>query len=178
MKRPGAGVAPFEAQSPRDRAPQGDGSRGVHRPAGIPFGWRELALALLVVLLAYQVVIPFLMIIWTSFKTARPGETEFLSLTFTLANYIRAFGSASFWRTTWNTLGFGLASSLLAFVMGAFVAWVVERTNTPLARFVGFILVGRVVIPGVLIVISWILMASPNIGLINQLSRDLLGVRN
>jgi len=84
------------------------------------------------VFLAYQVVVPFLMIVWTSFKTARPGEPEFLEFTFTLANYIRAFDSPSFWRTTTNTLTFALASTLLAFVIGAFIAWVVERTNTPL----------------------------------------------
>src|SRR5262245_49093049 len=95
-------------------------------------GWREIALVLLIVFLTYQVVIPFLMIIWTSFKTARPGESEFLSFSFTAANYVRAFGSASFWRTTWNTLSFALASTMLAFLMGAFIAWVVERTNTPL----------------------------------------------
>ena len=102
---------------------------------GFHFGWREITLALLIALLAYQVVIPFVMIIWTSLKTARPGEPEFLSLTFTFANYARALGSASFWRTTWNTLSFALASTAFAFVIGAFVAWVVERTNTPLAKF-------------------------------------------
>ena len=62
--------------------------------------------------------------------------------------------------------------------MGAFLAWVVERTNTPLARFIGFVLIGRIIIPGMLIVISWILIASPNIGLFNQLMRPLTGVRN
>ena len=144
----------------------------------LSFGWREFTLALLIALLAYQVVIPFVMIIWTSLKTARPGEPEFLSLTFTFANYVRALGSASFWRTTWNTLSFALASTAFAFVIGAFVAWVVERTNTPFAKFIGFLLIGRVVIPGVLIVISWILIASPNIGLVNQMARSLTGVRN
>src|SRR5256714_9451366 len=151
------------------------GSYNERRPH---FGWREISLALLIVFLVYQVVIPFVMIIWTSLKTARPGEPEFLSLTFTLANYARALGSASFWRTTWNTLSFALASTAFAFVIGAFVAWVVERTNTPLAKFIGFLLIGRVVIPGVLIVISWILIASPNIGLVNQMARSLTGVRN
>src|SRR5262245_45438700 len=81
-------------------------SRG--RPAVIvcsrKFGWREAVLALLVALLIYQVVVPFVMIVWTSLKTARPGETEFLSLAFTLSNYLRAFGSASFWNTSGNTL--------------------------------------------------------------------------
>jgi iron(III) transport system permease protein len=142
------------------------------------FGWKEIALTLLIIFLTYQVIIPFVMIIWTSLKTARPGEPEFLNLTFTLGNYVRAFGSASFWRTTWNTLSFALASTILAFLMGVFIAWVVERTNTPLARFIGFMLIGRIVIPGILIVISWILIASPNIGLINQLVLQLTGVRN
>jgi iron(III) transport system permease protein len=141
-------------------------------------GWREAALALLVAFLAYQVVIPFVMIIWTSLKTVRPGDPEFLSLTITFANYVRAFGSLSFWRTTGNTLSFALAATLLAFPIGVFLAWVVERTNTPLARFIGFVLIARIIIPGVLIVISWILIASPNIGLFNQLMSPLTGVRN
>ena len=42
------------------------------------FGWREAALALLIVLLAYQVLVPFVMIIWTSLKLVRPGETTFI----------------------------------------------------------------------------------------------------
>jgi iron(III) transport system permease protein len=141
-------------------------------------GWRGIVLALLIVFLAYQVVIPFLMIVWTSLKTARPGESEFLDLTVTLANYVRAFESASFWRTNVNTLSFAFASTLLAFLMGAFIAWVVERTNTPLARLIGFMLIGRIIIPGILIAISWILIASPNIGLLNQLILQMTGIRN
>src|SRR5262247_764321 len=87
-------------------------------PSGARFGWREVTLALLILFLAYQVVIPFMMIVWTSLKTARPGEAEFINLTFTLSNYVRAFGSAAFWRTTGNTLSFALAATLLAFAMG------------------------------------------------------------
>jgi iron(III) transport system permease protein len=142
------------------------------------FGWREFALTILMIVLAYQVVVPFVMIIWTSLKSVRPGEPDFLNFSFTLANYVRAYGSASFWRTTGNTLAFSLASTLLAFGMGAFVAWTVGRTNTPLAKFIGFMLVGRIVIPGILITISWILIASPNIGLFNQMVLKLFGVRN
>jgi iron(III) transport system permease protein len=39
-------------------------------------------------------------------------------------------------------------------------------------------LVGRIIIPGILITISWILIASPNIGLLNHLTRMLFDVRN
>ncbi len=142
------------------------------------FGWQQAALALLIAVLAYQVAIPFLMIIWTSLKAARPGEPDFLSFSFTFANYLRAYGSAAFWRTSWNTMSFAFAATLLAFAIGAFMAWVIARTNTPLARLVGFLLIGRIVIPGILIAISWILVASPNIGLLNQMILRLIGVRN
>ncbi len=140
--------------------------------------WKEAALALLIALLAYQVIVPLIMVVWTSFKQARPGEPEFLSLSFTFANYVRAYGSDAFWRISANTLSFALAATLLAFVIGAFMAFVLERTNTPLARLIGFLLIGRIVIPGILIAISWILVASPNIGLVNQLSLRLAGLRN
>jgi iron(III) transport system permease protein len=142
------------------------------------FGWREAALASLILLLAYQVLVPFVMIIWTSLKLARPGEPDFLNLSFTFANYLRAYGSSAFWQTSWSTVSFGLASTLLAFVIGAFMAWVLARTNTPLAGLLGFLLIGRIVIPGILIVIAWILVASPNIGLFNQMMLKLAGLRN
>jgi iron(III) transport system permease protein len=139
---------------------------------------KAAVLALLIAVLAYQVVVPFVMIIWTSLKTARPGDPDFLTLSLTLANYLRAYGTAAFWQTSLNTLSFGFGSTLVAFVIGTFMAWVIERTDTPLARFVGVLLIGRIVIPGILIAISWILVASPNIGLLNQLLLRLTGLRN
>ena len=128
--------------------------------------------------LVYQVVTPFVMILWTSLKTVQPGEPGFLSFTFTLANYAHTFATDTFWGALAGTLAFSVASTLVAFVMGAFLAWVVERTNTPLARFIGIVLVGRIIIPGILITIAWILIASPNIGVFNSLWRDAFGARN
>ena len=143
-----------------------------------PFGWRGAVLVLLIALLTYQVVVPLAMILWTSLKTSRPGDPDFLNLSFTTANYLRAFGSVSFWAATWNTFEFALAATVVSFLIGAFVAWTIERTNTPLARFIAFMLIGRIVLPGILIVVSWILLASPNIGIVNQLVLRWAGLRN
>ena len=137
----------------------------------------RITLALVVLILLYQVAIPLAMVIWTSLKTQRPGEPGFFELTFSLANYARAFGSPSFWQATRNTLYFALAATALAFGFGTFLAWVVHRTNTPLARVIGVITLGRIIIPGILITISWILLASPSIGLINHALEALTGVR-
>ena len=140
--------------------------------------WRLIAYIGLFFLLFYQVALPFLMIVWTSLKTVRPGEPDFLSFVFTLQNFARAFDSEAFWTALWNTIIFAGASTIIAFILGVFVAWAVERTNMPLARFIGVIMIARIIIPGVLITISWILLASPNIGILNHLVRDLFGVRN
>lgn len=140
--------------------------------------WRALALGGVLLVLFWQVAVPFGMIVWTSLKTTRPGDPEFLTLSFTLSNYARALGDAGFWSAAGSTLVFALASTLLAFALGAFVAWVVERTNAPMARLIGMALLARIVIPGILITISWILLASPRIGILNYVWRDAFGVVN
>src|SRR6267142_1189413 len=131
----------------------------------------------LVVILGYQVLVPLLLIIWTSLKTIRPGEPGFLELSFTLANYVRAYGISEFWEASLNTLYFAFLSSFCAFFCGTFLAWTVERTNTPLAKLIGMITLGRIIIPGVIITISWILSASPSIGVLNYMINALTGVR-
>jgi iron(III) transport system permease protein len=130
----------------------------------------------LVLILVYQVLVPLVLIVWTSLKTIRPGAPGFLDLSFTVSNYVRAYGIGEFWESSLNTFYFASASTLCAFVSGTFLAWTVERTNTPLARVIGVITVGRIIIPGVMITISWILMASPSIGVMNHLIESLTGV--
>lgn len=139
---------------------------------------RVLFVAALGLLLAYQVVVPLAMIVWTSLKTAQPGDPAFVTLSFTAANYARTFGSDVFWGALGGTLAFAVASAMAAFLLGGFIAWTTERTNTPLRRFIGILLVGRIIIPGILVTISWILVASPNIGIANVLFADVTGLRN
>lgn len=138
-------------------------------------GSRIIVLGLLVIL-GYQVLVPLLLIVWTSLKTIRPGEPGFLDLSFTLANYARAYGISEFWEASLNTLYFAALSSFCAFFAGTFLAWAVERTNTPLRKLIGMITLGRIIIPGVIITISWILSASPSIGVLNYLINSLTGV--
>ncbi len=137
----------------------------------------RIAFLCLVVVLIYQVVLPFLLIIWTSLKIARPGDPGFLDLSFTAANYIRAFATREFWEASINTLSFALVSTLFSFVLGTFLAWVVARTNTPFAQWIGVVTVGRIIIPGVIITIAWILLASPSIGVLNYFIESITGVK-
>jgi len=131
----------------------------------------------LVVVLIYQVLLPFLLIIWTSLKVAHPGDPEFLELSFTTANYFRAFAIREFWEASLNTFYFASVSTLFSFVLGTFLAWTVVRTNMPLAQLIGMITLGRIIIPGVIITISWILLSSPSIGILNYFITETTGVR-
>ena len=140
-------------------------------------GWRELTLALLIALLAYQVVIPFVMIIWTSLKTARPGEPEFLSLLLYARAIMRAPSAAprSGARPATRCLRAGVdvrSPSRSAPLSPGWSSAPTRRLRRSSASFWS----ARIIIPGVLIVISWILIASPNIGLVNQLARSLTGI--
>ena len=130
----------------------------------------------LVLILVYQVLVPLVLIVWTSLKTIRPGAPGFLDLSFTLSNYARAYGIPEFWQASLNTFYFAAATTLCSFVWGTFLAWTVERTNTPGARLIGTITLGRIIIPGVMITISWILMASPSIGVLNHMISSLTGI--
>jgi len=131
----------------------------------------------LVAILIYQVLLPFLLIIWTSLKVAHPGDPEFLKLSFTTANYFRAFAIREFWEASLNTFYFASVSTLFSFLLGTFLAWTVVRTNTPMAQLIGMITLGRIIIPGVIITISWILLASPSIGILNYFITETTGVR-
>lgn len=143
----------------------------------LPISGGGIVFVCLLIILAYQVLLPFLLIIWTSLKVARPGDPEFLDLSFTLANYIRAFAIKQFWEASLNTLYFALVSTLCSFVLGTFLAWTVARTNTPLAPLIGTVTLGRIIIPGVVITIAWILLASPSIGVLNYLIDAATGVK-
>jgi iron(III) transport system permease protein len=135
-----------------------------------------IVLAALAIILVYQVLVPLSLIIWTSLKVVRPGEPGFLELSFTFSNYARAYGIREFWQSSLNTFYFAFSTTLCSFLAGTFLAWAVERTNTPLARLIGMITLGRIIIPGVIITIAWILTASPSIGVLNHIIASLTGV--
>ena len=76
----------------------------------------------LVAILTYQVLLPFLLIIWTSLKVAHPGDPEFLQLSFTTANYFRDFAIREFWAASLNTFYFASVSTLFSFSLGLWFA--------------------------------------------------------
>ncbi len=127
-------------------------------------------------LLVYLVIVPLVVLVFGSFKSVAPGTPEYFSLDLTLENYRRAFGSRYLPRATVNTAIFALGSSSIAFVLGAFLAWVTERTNSPWRSLLYVMAVSRVILPGVLVTFAWIVLLSPQIGILNRLLIAGLGL--
>ena len=142
---------------------------------GRRFEWSWVVIALCVAITAYLALVPLGFLLWQSFFTPQTADT---AARFTFGNYLEAYGSSETWTLLRNSLGFAVGASLFSFVVGAGLAWMNERTNTPFkALFYGLSVI-PLIIPSVLFTVSWILLASPKIGIINLVLKDLLGLEH
>jgi iron(III) transport system permease protein len=66
-----------------------------------------------------------------------------------------------------DTIVFSVASCLVSMVIGGGLAFLVTRTDLPFRKTVTALLMVPIVIPGVLYAMSWVLIASPRIGLLD-----------
>jgi iron(III) transport system permease protein len=131
-----------------------------------------LALFLVTGIVLYLTLVPLLIILFGTFTDGPPGADT----SFTVKNYVRAFGSSALFYSAANSVIFATASGLIAFVVGGFLAWVTERTNTPLKPVLYGLALFPFVVPGILTTIAWIFLLSPNVGVVNQLARSAFGI--
>ena len=144
---------------------------GPSRWARFDAKWLIIGLCLLVV--AILALVPFSFMIWQSFLTP---ETSSTPSTFTLGNYVTAYTNPETVAIFWNSVKFALGGSALAFVIGTALAWMNERTNTPMRRLFFALSIVPLIIPSILFTISWIMLASPKIGLLNMAAMSLFGL--
>jgi len=133
-------------------------------------GWTWIAIAAAVALVAWLTLIPLDFMLWQSVLTP---QTATAAVRFTLDNYRTAYAGADTVRLFANSLKFALGSAALAFCFGALLAWINERTDTPLKSLFFSLTLVPLIIPGILFTVSWIFLCSPKIGLINLALRRL-----
>lgn len=112
------------------------------------------------------------MLLYSSLSDAPPGSLGNL----TLAHYSRAYLDPEFYVLFWNTLKFALGAAALSFTFGGVLAWICERTNTPLRGVISGLVLVLFIVPGILETVAWILLLSPQIGLINLFIRNVLAL--
>ena len=121
----------------------------------------------------YLAGIPLVMLLYGSIRSAPIGEP---GATYTIQNYVKAYFDKEFYLLLLNSVYYALGTCSLTFVIGTFLAWVSERTNTPLKKLFVVMSLIPFIIPGILSTISWILLLSPKIGLINIVVKEVLGL--
>jgi iron(III) transport system permease protein len=144
----------------------------VRRPAGIHVNGGFVAMSLLTVLVGFLVLFPLVMLLYGSFWTSRPGFPG----TFTLDNYLQAYGSAETYQVLLTTVLLMGTKTLLAVALAATLAWIVTRTDTPGRGLLEVLLTVPYFIPGLLEAIAWIMLLSPNSGTINVWLRSVFGL--
>ncbi|HYM18578.1 MAG TPA: iron ABC transporter permease [Micropepsaceae bacterium] len=123
-----------------------------------------------VLIVAWLALVPLVFLIWQSFMTPFAADMPAVG---TLANYVRVYTSSETFRLLANSIEFASGASLLALSIGTALAWLNERTNTPFRALFYALSVVPLVIPGILFVTAWIMLASPKIGIINLALQQL-----
>src|SRR2546428_4406781 len=136
---------------------------------------QSLILAGCILFVLYLAGVPLVMLLYGSIRSAPIGEP---GATYTIQNYVKAYFDKEFYLLLLNSVYYALGTCTLTFIIGTFLAWVSERTNTPLKKLFVVMSLIPFIIPGILSTISWILLLSPKIGLINIVVKDFLGLES
>jgi iron(III) transport system permease protein len=146
-------------------------AQGAALPAGQPKSWRNidfkwLVIGACVLVVAYLALMPLGFLLWQSFFTPRTASTPAV---FTFGNYLTAYTDVETLKLLFSSVQFAAGTSLFAFVVGTALAWMNERTNTPLKSLFFALSIIPLIIPSILFTVAWILLASPKIGILNML---------
>ena len=123
----------------------------------------------------YLAGIPLVMLLYGSIRSAPIGEP---GAAFTIDNYIKAYFDREFYLLFWNSLKYAIGTCVISFLIGTYLAWINERTNTPFKKVFVVMALIPFIIPGILSTIAWILLLSPKIGLINLVVKGALGLES
>jgi iron(III) transport system permease protein len=135
--------------------------------------WVVIGCCLLIV--GFLALVPFCFMVWQSFLTP---ETADQPSVFTLSNYITAYTDKETITTLANSIEFSVGASLVAFTIGTALAWINERTNTPMRRLFYALSIVPLIIPSILFTIAWIMLLSPKIGIINMAFQAVFGLQS
>jgi iron(III) transport system permease protein len=128
-----------------------------------------------IIFVLYLAGVPLVMLLYGSIRSAPIGEP---GATYTIQNYVKAYFDKEFYVLFLNSIYYAIGVCSLTFLIGTFLAWVSERTNTPLKKLFVVMALIPFIIPGILSTIAWILLLSPKIGLINLVIKGLLGLES
>ena len=127
---------------------------------------KRLTLILVVIVLGYLALTPLAYLFHGTF---------FDDGNLTVDSFRRAYEFSGVWEMVYNSLIYSFGSAILAFLIGTSLAYVTIRTNTRFKSLLVATALVPLIIPGMLYAISWIMLSSERIGLLNQILSAIFG---
>ena len=131
----------------------------------------RLVLALVALVCVFLVVVPVGMLLFGSLRTAAPGAPG----EFTLRHYVR-LAEPRFYRALLDTVWVAALAAALAGMIGISLAWIVARTDVRRAGLIEVMAVVPFLLTPFLGALAWVLLASPERGILNVYLMALLGL--
>ncbi|MCW3844817.1 iron ABC transporter permease [Micromonospora yasonensis] len=116
--------------------------------------------------IGYLALVPLYYLLWGTFFDAEG---------FTLGGFARAYGDDRIGPLVVNSLWFAVGAALLSLAVGTALAYLNVRTDVPFKGLFFAASIIPLIIPGILYTISWIFLASPDIGLLNAALEPIFG---
>lgn len=94
----------------------------------------------------------------------------------TLDNITQVFSDPGTFILFQNSLVYALATVVIALTVATILVWLIERTDLPARNLVFALVLLPIAIPGMVKAIGWAMLANPNMGILNAMARNLLGL--
>src|SRR5690349_21367962 len=128
-------------------------------------------LAALVLVVGWLIVPPLAILVYGGVTDTPPAVAPH----FTLDTLHYAYARPRIWSALWRSAVYAASTATLVLVIGGFLAWLVERTDSRLRAFVDLFTLAPILMPSVLLISGWILLLGPKSGMINLIARDWFG---
>lgn len=124
------------------------------------------------IVITYLSLSPTLMLFYGSFWSKPLG----LPGNFTLEHYVTAYSDPLTYRLLMNSFIFAAGASILSTALAGTLAWITVRTNAPLRKLFELTAIVPNIFPPVMLAVSWTVLLSPRVGLLNLALKDLFGL--
>jgi len=135
--------------------------------------WPRLIAIAGIAIAIWLVLVPLAALVFTAFSE----DTVFGPGDFTLENFAIAYSRWHLLDMTVNSFVFALGAAVLTLLLGAFVAWGTERTDMPGREVFHTLTLLTFALPGLLTTMAWMLILSPNVGWLNAMIVNGLGLK-
>ncbi len=136
--------------------------------AAVPRRWAApLWVTALLLLLAFLVIYPLLMLVFGALSDSNPIVDGFGKFKPSLQHFGAVLVNENVHLAFYNALAACGGGTILAVVIGLFFSWIVVRTNTPLRGFIAGASMIPLFVPPLVAGVAWSILGSPKTGMLN-----------